>query len=633
VAAHFAGFRITLPIDGKQVPAKYYWDLEDCWRNSWHTHLTAFKAVKDSANYLLLLGKQEMCSPEATATGRGRSVSETPPPLSPRGQREQAMAKGVEKGTRPILVSRRAAFDPGSVTSTAALLRRPSRPPDYAAESRALVALAQELAGSPDRILQKLADTALTLCRAHSAGLSLLEEGDQKRNFHWRAIAGQWVSHLGGGTPRDFGPCGTVLDRNAPQMLSRPERDFPYFAEVTPGVEEGLLIPFYIGGEAMGTVWVVAHDKSCRFDAEDLRVMTNLGIFAGAAYQTLLSLNATIKVNQELQQSVPALQRFASIVESSDDAIISKNLDGVISTWNKGAERIFGYTAQEIIGKSISILIPPDRHNEEPRILERIRRGERIDHYETIRRRKDGNLIDISLTVSPVKNAEGRITGASKIARDITERRQAQEQQNLLLREMSHRVKNLFAVTSGLVSVSARSARTPQEMATAVQERLAALTRAQELTRPGLTGTGDKAGQDTTLHALIRTIFAPYVDRGSKDGEGIVVTGPDLPIGEKAVTGIALVLHELATNAAKYGALSSKGGVVHLECSVENDELLLTWKEQGGPSLNASPDAEGFGSKLTRRIITQQFGGRLSNEWEPDGLVVHISVPLQRLNA
>ena len=107
--------------------------------------------------------------------------------------------------------------------------------------------------------------------------------------------------------------------------------------------------------------------------------------------------------------------------------------------------------------------MPADQFDEEAGILERIGRGERIDHYETVRRRKDGSLIDISLTVSPVRTPEGTIVGASKIARDISERRRAQEQQNLLLREMSHRVKNLFSVTGSLVTLSARSARTPQE--------------------------------------------------------------------------------------------------------------------------------------------------------------------------
>ena len=240
-----------------------------------------------------------------------------------------------------------------SMLSTAELARRPTRPPNHEAENKALIALAQSMAASPQGILQKLADTALTLCRAHSAGLSLLEEGDQKSNFHWRAIAGQWAPHINGGTPRDFGPCGTVLDQDVAMVCSHPELDFPYWAPIKPVLEEGLLIPFHIKGEAVGTIWVVAHDASRRFDAEDLRVMTSLGTFAAAAYQTLLALNAT--------------QRIASIVESSVDAIVSKDLDGVITSWNYGAERIFGYTAEEAVGKPVTILIPPDRLHEEHR--------------------------------------------------------------------------------------------------------------------------------------------------------------------------------------------------------------------------------------------------------------------------
>src|SRR6202011_2680059 len=120
-------------------------------------------------------------------------------------------------------------------------------------------------------------------------------------------------------------------------------------------------------------------------------------------------------------------QRLVAIVESSDDAIVSKDLDGIVKTWNLGAERLFGYTAEEAIGKPITLLIPMDRRDEESEILSRIRRGERIDHYETVRRRKDGSLVEISLTVSPIKNAEGTIIGASKIARDITERKRAEQ--------------------------------------------------------------------------------------------------------------------------------------------------------------------------------------------------------------
>ncbi|HEX3494994.1 MAG TPA: PAS domain S-box protein [Methylocella sp.] len=336
----------------------------------------------------------------------------------------------------------------------------------------------------------------------------------------------------------------------------------------------------------------------------------------------------------ERKRTEQLAQRLGAIVESSDDAIVSKDLDGIIKTWNPGAERLFGYTAEEVIGKPITLLIPMDRHNEESDILSRIRRGECIDHYETVRQRKDGSLVEISVTVSPLKDAEGRIIGAAKIARDITARRRAQEQQNLLVREMSHRVKNLFAVASGLVTLSASSARTPADLAEAVRDRLGALARAHGLTRPGLMNGGEKPGEDTTLHALVQTIFAPYVGpERFKDHGFYVVTGPCLPIGGNAITSMALVMHELTTNAAKYGALSSPGGYVHIDWSVEEDELLLIWKEHGGPSLDGPAEHEGFGSSLVRRLVTGQFGGELSYDWKPKGLIIRLSVPVERLTA
>ena len=142
---------------------------------------------------------------------------------------------------------------------------------------------------------------------------------------------------------------------------------------------------------------------------------------------------------------------------SLGDAIPTMDLSGVITSWNWGAQRLFGYAAEETIGKPVTLLIPADLHNEEPAILDRIRRGERVEHYDTIGQRKDGTHIDISLTISPLRDPEGKIIGASKIARDITRRRRAEEQQRLLLREMDHRVKNLFALASGVVGLSARS--------------------------------------------------------------------------------------------------------------------------------------------------------------------------------
>ena len=312
----------------------------------------------------------------------------------------------------------------------------------------------------------------------------------------------------------------------------------------------------------------------------------------------------------------------------SDDAIISKDLNGIITTWNRGAERLFGYAAEETIGKPVMILIPSDRHDEEPAILERICRGERIEQYETIRQRKDGSLVDISLTVSPVQNANGRIIGASKIARDISERKAAQEQQRLILREMNHRIKNLMTMASTMVTLSARYVATPSDLAKAVTERLVALARAQDLTLPDITDAKEHFDRATTLPDLTRTILAPYL---TQDHAAVIVKGADVPVRGKAAMDIALLLHELATNAAKYGALTSESGHVEVGWRVLENELKLTWRECGGPPVKGRPDSEGFGSFLARLTVTGRLGGKIVHDWNRNGLTVNVSAPLDRL--
>ena len=344
------------------------------------------------------------------------------------------------------------------------------------------------------------------------------------------------------------------------------------------------------------------------------------------------AVNMLVEVTERKRaEEVAAL--LAAIVESSDDAIASKNLDGIVSSWNRGAERLFGYASEEMIGRPITILIPPDRQSEEADILQRLRRGERVDHYETIRRRKDGGLVEISLTVSPVKDAEGRIIGASKIARDITERRRSEEARNLLLREMSHRVRNLFALASSVVTLSARFASTPQAMAQAARERLGALARAHDLTLPDLAKGQETIETATTLPALLQAIVAPYDASESDGGRRLKSSGPEVPVHESAVTSLALLLNEFAANSAKYGALSSPTGRVEVDWSVANEELRLLWKEQGGPPLDRPPESEGFGSQLIRATVNGQLGGELARDWRREGLAMRLSVPLASLTA
>ncbi len=329
------------------------------------------------------------------------------------------------------------------------------------------------------------------------------------------------------------------------------------------------------------------------------------------------------KISGANDQSIPDPRNWlAAIIEGSGDAIISKDLRGIIQSWNPGAERLFGYRGDDIIGQPVTLLIPADRLDEEPHILAEIQRGRRVDTFETQRVRNDGNLVDISLTVSPIHNADGLVIGASKIARDITERRAAAEQQQLLLCEMRHRVKNLFALASAIVSLSAKSRANQKDIVRVIQQRLDALARAHELT---MANEGDKlaASSKAGLLALIEAILAPYADV-----DRITIEGAEFELEGQAVTAIALLLHELATNAAKYGSLSPGGGRLGVRLDLDADHARITWDETcaGPPSATAPEREEGFGTRLERGVANT-LRAKIERDWRPTGLFVRISIP------
>lgn len=318
---------------------------------------------------------------------------------------------------------------------------------------------------------------------------------------------------------------------------------------------------------------------------------------------------------------------LAAIIDNSDDAILSKSLDGVISSWNPGAERIFGWTAEEAIGRSITLIIPDDRLAEEDMIIGKIEAGQRVDSFETVRRRKDGSLIDVAVTVSPVRDHAGQVQGASKIARDITEAKRNLERQSLVLREMNHRIKNLFALATGLISLSARSAADAEELACNLAERMQALARAHELTLPDLSRDAE-AAVSTTLRALVEAVLAPYQGGAAQIG----IEGEDAPVGARALPSLALMLHEFATNAAKYGALSSNAGQLTISITRDADMARLEWSEVSTAHIVEAPSAEGFGSKLERSSL-RALGAAIERDWRRDGLTIRLAVPLRQLEA
>ncbi|MBO9670236.1 MAG: PAS domain S-box protein [Sphingobium sp.] len=327
------------------------------------------------------------------------------------------------------------------------------------------------------------------------------------------------------------------------------------------------------------------------------------------------------QVIQELNDVGEPSAWLAAVVQNSFDAILSKTLDGTITSWNAAAEQLYGYTREEAIGSSISIIIPEDRRHEEADILARLRRGESIEHYETVRCHRDGHLIDIELTVSPVRDAAGNIVGASKIARDITERKQRAAQQVMLIREMHHRISNLLAVVQGMVTFSRRQAGSVDEFAANLSERIVALGAAHQLILPQ--PDGGPPVHSAALGDVIEAVLKPYAEAGRTT---LVVS--DLQVGPHALTSLALLLHELATNAVKYGGLSTEGGSLDIALEDAGDQVRLIWRETGGQAPEGG--REGFGSDLLR-VAIQSLDAQLERHWAPPTLTITVDMPRERL--
>jgi PAS domain S-box-containing protein len=357
--------------------------------------------------------------------------------------------------------------------------------------------------------------------------------------------------------------------------------------------------------------WAGELSHICK-DGHDVVVESRLQLLRG---NTVIEVNRDVTVIKQidatLRESQEGLNWLASIVESSDDAIVSKDLDGIITSWNKGAQRVFGYTAEEAIGRPVTIVIPQDRQDEERKILTRIRRGERIEHFETLRQHKNGNLIAVSLTVSPVKGPDGKIVGASKIARDVTEQKRSRELISTLAREAEHRSKNLLATVQAAVHLS--HADTPEGLKKAVDGRIQALANVHST-------LAETRWIGADLSTIAAQELAPYAEALEQRAR---IVGPPVLLDANTAQTIAIALHELATNAAKYGALSVPNGHVTVNWSDEtNGELYFRWSETGGPKVQA-PTRKGFGTRIIEQLIGQH-SGKASFDWRAEGLLCEI---------
>ncbi len=355
---------------------------------------------------------------------------------------------------------------------------------------------------------------------------------------------------------------------------------------------------------------VIAHDKIYQMQIRPYRNARN--VISGAVV-TFVDISA-----HKLHERDRA--KLSAIVESSEDAIIGHDLDGRITSWNAGAESIYGYGHEEALGQPMTKLLSPTQEDEWPKLLAKLRRGEVIRHFDSARTTKDGRVIDVSLTISPIKDSGGAIVGASAVARDISDRKRAEQQSALVLSELDHRVKNILAVVTAIIQQTLEVAESPAEFATTVVGRIQAVAKAHSLL------TYDGRG-GTLLGAIVETELAPYVGAPGR----VTIGGEKVTLTPRACLSLAMAVHELTTNAVKYGALSVAKGRLSVTWDhiggVGHTVLRIVWAESRGPAVQA-PTRRGFGTALIERALSHELDAVVSREFLPAGLRCAIEMPL-----
>ncbi|MFO1060349.1 MAG: CheR family methyltransferase [Dongiaceae bacterium] len=320
----------------------------------------------------------------------------------------------------------------------------------------------------------------------------------------------------------------------------------------------------------------------------------------------------------ERKRGEEAMAQLAAIVASSYDAIVGVAPDGTIRTWNAGAERIYGYGAPEAIGRPLSLIMPPDRGDELRRMLDRLRRAGVPQPVETERLTKDGRRLDVSFTISPVRNAAGQLVVGSLIERDISAQKAAAEQLKQLVAELKHRVKNTLATVLSVAARTRESSQTVEEFAHAFEGRVQALAKTHDLlTRQGWTGV--------SLRSIAEGELEPFATEAGQ----VRIAGPELVLAAHPATMLGMVLHELATNAAKHGALAGRAGSVRLSWKVGSGAepvVTIRWQERGGPPAQ-EPERRGFGLAFIERCLSYELGGTAQIQFARTGLRCALEFP------
>ncbi len=440
---------------------------------------------------------------------------------------------------------------------------------------------------------------------------------------------------------RDPGLCASAILRDNPRII--PDAKCDLHALANPLVAGGFGPRFYVGvplrtpdGFNLGTLCVI--DKEPReASAENVEHLKDLASIVMDQLELRRSARASFAaLESSTEEASAAGLRLRFVAESMPQKIFTARANGDVDYFNRQWMEFTGLSFEQIKDWGWTQFIHPDDVGENVRLWQRsIETGEFFEFVHRFRRADGAYRWHLS-RAHAFRDADGNVLMWAGSNTEIHEQKETadtlrshEDRLNLLVKELNHRVKNLLAVASSVVTLSAHSASTPRSMADAIKGRLDALARAHELVMPTLTGEAASAKTATTLDTLVRAICSPYLEPGRPDR--FVVEGPAVPIGERAAANVALFVHELATNAVKYGALSSPAGCVAMEWSLQDGELRLSWNERDGPPLEGPPKSRGFGSELAQSSIEGSLGGTLSFDWKSEGLAVHLAVRAERL--
>jgi len=570
-----------------------------------------------------------------------------------------------------------------SILCTEELRRRPSRPPDYEKENRALMALAGALADPKSNIFQRFAEIILEGTQCDSSGLSLLTRENGGKRFYWPAIAGMWKPHIGGGTPRSFGPCGDVLDRNCTLLFRHFERRYPYLIPVMPTAEECLLVPFYVDGKAVGTIWAIMHTDCRRFDAEDERFMNTLGQFASLAYQTVDSIEgltvqiaAREKVETELRQLTSGLEaKVRRLVDANVIGIVIWNLEGAITEANEAFLRMAQHSREDLVSGRVRWvhLTPAKWRDRDERAIAELKATGIFQPFEKEYFRKDGSRVPVLiggalfrkggnegvafvLNLSEQKQAEEALRQAQEDLRQ-TQAEFAHVNRVMTMGELAaaiaHEVNQpLAAIIASGDSCTAWLAKEPPNLdkARAAASRIVqAATQAKEIVQSvrALFKKNTSVAASVDVNEVIEettSFVRPEAERKN------ISMRTELDAGLPSVSGDRVQLQQVIVNLMMNGieamaGLDSEPKRLVIRSVLPNPgELLVSVADTGRgidvehadrlfvPFLTNKPQGIGMGLRISRSII-EAHGGRLwADKNEPRGATFHFTLPLKTPN-